>query len=303
MCNRFYAVRGWLLATMMLFSQAVFAYEMGVFGTTPVILSGSLTNGAETDINVDGVPFRFDFYLDERTEEVLASSEVIANVRGGLFSAVIEYPSLLQRHDLVYYAVSADLDKDGHDASDLFSGRFPLARPANSLKSATVYRAFEARGNPPPQNWLDNGVVSIAPFVTPPVGVEFTEVTFELRCRIPNAATNPAKFAYAIYDSSGKKVHELRVEDLGFVLDPTPLTFGFEGYLEPNTLYYAAWVQDSERVLGDDGIRGFGTQSQGIFQYLPREAVLTVTGIDLPEEIPNIIRYSGSAPNPLFVKR
>lgn len=218
---------------------AVTGYLTEQTTTSVAITTGTLVKTVTTPVTGD-FPLRMTFKDTPTTTTVVVVVTTTAQVREGVLNAIIQLPEELFVREEVWYLVDLDRDNNGFDAGDRFGQAVRLTSVPYAL-SAQPLKYFESHGGQGGFKQFgaqfgtnQQGRIVLAPFSTPPGGVEFNRMASSF------GFDQTADTSFGIYDANGNlvysspKINGAQINDL--------LSFEIVGKLQPSSIYYTALI-------------------------------------------------------------
>ena len=201
------------------FATFIFVLSPYWLGATPVGLSingqlldekGELiryweaTDYDRHEIRVD-LPVEINFYESEDSQDSIYKLNTTASAHRGLFNIHFTLPDFVLVKDHLDYTLAIDTNRNGLDPGDLFDERFqiyavPFALSAKPVNFFVTHGGYGGEFGTHGVQFM-HGRMSVAPFETPPGGVEFNQMNVYLHLVEANTT-----FSFGIYDYDGNLV-------------------------------------------------------------------------------------------------
>lgn len=151
-----------------------------------ISLGGLLQDAQGNPIDISGsFAIRVVYYETEQATVPLATVNGMASVSRGVFTASVQYPSVLYAYTEVWYEVAIDTDGDGIDPEDFFDTRFKIASAPSAL-TGIPFKMLDSHGGVG-SSAIGSGYTSITSnrlhlslCTAPPSSIQFDEAAFEL---------------------------------------------------------------------------------------------------------------------------
>lgn len=207
-----------------------------------ISISGYLANTGDVPV-AGNFAFRVTFYATQTTTTQLGFTNGMTDVRSGIFDLAVEPPEALLTLNEAWYTLAIDTNSNGVDANDMFADRFKISsvpfalatKPVDYFAPYTInstgMRGFTS-GNEPH--------LSVLAFTTPPGGVEFTKLQFEITY-VSFGGTVDDRYSVGIYDRNGQLVCQTGVHQVAET-EGTAKSFNIAGHLRGSEKYYIGYA-------------------------------------------------------------
>lgn len=213
---------------------------------------GSGATRIEIEVNLTA---ELKFYDSETASTPIYTLTTTATAYSGYFNIRFTLPGSVLVKDQVYYTMAIDADRNALSSADLFAGRFQLGSVPYAL-SAKPAHAFTTHsgsrdGSSSPNEYLK--IMMVAPFETPPGGVEFNRMNIVLGSGSPGSS-----FSFGIYDEQGKRVAysgKIDIKDASVSDAFLEVKLSETVKLEPSKIYYTGLARNSTGAGFPRGLR------------------------------------------------
>lgn len=200
-------------------------------------------------------PAEIQFYADkDESVPPVATRQTTVSVEDGVFTMSIPIPDEILILDSAWYSLAVDHDGDGFEPEETFDDLFQISSVPYALASRPA-TLFTSHGAIPKSNFALTSFhagsrLFVAPFETPPTGVEFdlmmiyggnTETVYNVFTE-----TSYNAFNFGVYDRFGEMIYSTMNETYYTIgsssYGSAPIRMvSVEGRLAPSTWYYTAW--------------------------------------------------------------
>lgn len=195
------------------------------------------------------------FFDSETAQTSIHTLNATAVANNGYFSIQFTLPGSVLTKDQIFYTLAIDTDRNGLTSADLFASRFQFGSVPFAL-SAKPAHAFTTHGGQAMQatsyDFFKN-LMQVAPFETPPGGVEFNKMNIEL-----GSGMQGDSFAFGIYDEQGKLVTNsgrINIKDVSVSAAFLEVKLPQTVRLEPSRIYYTGLARNSKNPAFRPGLK------------------------------------------------